>query len=127
MCFFLNASGIPYEITFIPNAVFPLKINGKLVDERTVHNVMTFIFLYFTTFVVGTLFMTAIGLDVHTAMGSVITTMGGIGPGIGRVGPSGNFAFIPDTGKYFLDLMMILGRLEIFTVLVIFTPGFWRE
>ncbi len=110
-----------------PNAVFPLKINGKLVDERTVHNVMTFIYLYFITFVTGTIFMAAIGLDVHTAMGSVITTMGGIGPGIGRVGPAGNFAFIPDTGKYFLDILMILGRLEIFTVLVIFTPGFWRE
>ncbi len=110
-----------------PNAVFPLKINGKLVDEKTVHNVMTFIYLYFITFVIGTIFMSGIGLDVHTAMGAVITTMGGIGPGIGRVGPSGNFGFIPDAGKYFLDLMMILGRLEIFTVLVLFTPGFWKE
>ncbi len=110
-----------------PNAIFPLKINGKLVDERTVHNVMTFIYLYFITFVIGTIFMSAVGLDVHTSMGAVITTMGGIGPGIGRVGPAGNFSFIPDAGKYVLDLMMILGRLELFTVLVIFTPGFWRK
>ncbi len=110
-----------------PNAVFPLKINGKLVDERTVHNVMTFIYLYFITFIIGTTLMTALGLDVHTAIGAVITTMGGIGPGIGRVGPAGNFAFIPDAGKYLLDLLMLLGRLELFTVLVLFTPGFWRE
>jgi trk system potassium uptake protein TrkH len=65
-------------------------------------------------------------LDIKTAAGSVATTLGGVGPGFGSVGPAGNFASIPDPGKIVLALLMVLGRLEIFTVVVLFTPGFWR-
>jgi trk system potassium uptake protein len=67
------------------------------------------------------------GLDIPTAIGSVLATLGGIGPGIGKVGPAGNFAAIPEMGKVFLSFIMVIGRLEILTFLVLFTPGFWKK
>jgi trk system potassium uptake protein TrkH len=80
---------------------------------------------YLLVFAVGTVIMTAIGLDIRSSAGSVITCLGGIGPGIGSVGPASNFAHVPQLGKIFLSFIMILGRLEIYTLLVVLTPSFW--
>lgn len=110
-----------------PNAVFPFKINNRLVDDRTIHNVMTMIYLYLGTFILGTILITAMGVDIHTSAGATIATMGGIGPGIGLVGPMGNYGFLPDAAKYILSFLMIAGRLELFTVFVLFLPDFWRK
>ena len=68
-----------------------------------------------------------LGVDAKTASSSVATCMAGIGPGIGTVGPAGNFAHLPETGKIILTFLMLVGRLEIYTVLMIFTPHFWSE
>ncbi len=108
-------------------AIIPLKINNTSVDPRIVHNVLSFIIIYLSTFVAGSILMLIIGVDFHTSIGSVITCMGGIGPGLGRVGPTGNFDFIPIAGKVLLMFMMIIGRLELFSVFVIFTPHFWKN
>jgi len=67
------------------------------------------------------------GLDMESAFGSVITTMGGIGPGIGSVGPAGNFAHVPDLGKVLLSFLMIIGRLELYTFLIVFSPAYWKK
>jgi trk system potassium uptake protein TrkH len=67
------------------------------------------------------------GLDMVTAMGAVATSLGNIGPGLGFVGPVNNFANIPDTGKWLLSFLMLVGRLELFTVVILFTPYFWRK
>jgi trk system potassium uptake protein TrkH len=88
---------------------------------------MLFIIIYLIVFVAGTFFMSFLGVDFQTSVGSVITTMGGIGPGIGSVGPAGNFSAIPDTGKILLSMLMIMGRLEILTFLIVFTPSFWKN
>ena len=71
--------------------------------------------------------MTFIGLDVKTAIGAVATSLGNVGPGLGAVGPSGNFSVIPTEGKWILSFLMMLGRLELFTVLILFTGYFWRR
>ncbi len=71
--------------------------------------------------------MSLIGMDFLTAVGSVATSLGNVGPAIGSVGPSYNFAHIPDFGKWLLSLLMLLGRLELFTILVIFSPYFWKK
>ena len=83
--------------------------------------------IYISIFALGSVVMTAIGLDFETALGSVATSLGNIGPGIGNVGPMDNFSQIPSLGKWFLAAMMLIGRLELFTVLIIFTPYFWRK
>jgi trk system potassium uptake protein TrkH len=80
-----------------------------------------------TIFAGGSLVMAAIGLDFHTAIGSVIASLGNIGPGLGSVGPVGNYAGIPEFGKWFLSFLMLLGRLELFTVLILFSGAFWKH
>ncbi len=86
----------------------------------------SFYVLYIVIFMIGTLLMSIVGLDIDSAMGSVATTMGGIGPGLGSVGPVDNFFHIPAFGKWVLSLLMLLGRLELFSVLILFSPNFWK-
>ena len=95
-------------------------------DDLT-KSIYGFFALFLFMFVAGTLIMTLLGLDLVTASTSVIATLGNIGPGLERVGAVENFAFIPATGKYFLSFCMILGRLELFTVFVLFVPDFWKR
>jgi len=110
-----------------PHAIVKIRINGHAIAEDKAGSVMLFIIIYLIVFVAGTFFMSFLGVDFQTSVGSVITTMGGIGPGIGSVGPAGNFSAIPDTGKILLSMLMIMGRLEILTFLIVFTPSFWKN
>jgi trk system potassium uptake protein TrkH len=89
--------------------------------------VLAFFLIYILIFVFGALFMSMLGLEFESAIGSVAATLGNIGPGIGLVGPVGNYADIPLTGKWFLSFLMLLGRLELFTVLVLFSRAFWKK
>ena len=109
-----------------PNAVYPIKYNNRTLTERQVSMVTNFILLYYGIVVAGTIVMVGMGNDWATSFGSVATTMGGVGPGFGTVGPASNFAMLSDTAKIFLSFTMLLGRLEIFPVLAIFTSWFWR-
>lgn len=109
-----------------PNALIPVKYDGKTVSQQIIFNVMAFFILYVVAFAVGTFLLTLLGLDLPTSMGASIASLGNIGPGIGSVGPVDNYAFIPDIGKWILSGLMLLGRLELFTVLVIFSPSFWK-
>lgn len=110
-----------------PHAVIPVRLNHKAISSDILRNVLAFIVVYIMTFAGGTIIMTFFGLDFDSAMGSVIATLGNIGPGIGSVGPSENFSAISDGGKWFLSFLMLIGRLELFTVLIIFTPFFWKK
>lgn len=110
-----------------PSAVIPVRLNGKAVQRDITFHVLAFIMIYFAIFSLGSVVMSLIGLDFQTAMGSVVTSLGNVGPGIGGVGPAENFALIPMPGKWFLSFLMLLGRLELFTVLILFTPYFWRD
>jgi trk system potassium uptake protein TrkH len=120
-------SFISSELTklFHPRGVFPVKIGEKAVPVNIVSNVIAFIALYILLFVCGALVMTALGLDIDTAIGAVVATLGNVGPGIGDVGPVDNYGHIPAAGKWILSFLMMVGRLEIFTVLVLFTRRFW--
>ncbi len=110
-----------------PNAIIPVRLNHRAIKPEIVTNVLAFIVVYILTFVIGTIVMSGLGLDLDSAMGSVIASLGNIGPGIGSVGPSENFAHIPQIGKWFLSFLMLMGRLELFTVMIIFTPVFWKK
>jgi trk system potassium uptake protein TrkH len=109
-----------------PHAIIPVKYNGKTVNQQIIFNVMAFFLLYLFFFALGTFILGLLGLDFETAIGASIASLGNIGPGIGGVGPVENYAFIPDLGKWMLSFLMIMGRLELFTVLVIFSPAFWK-
>ncbi len=110
-----------------PSAIIPVRFNNRAVDPSITYNVVAFIMMYITIFAVGSVIMTMMGIDFNTAMGSVATSLGNIGPGIGDVGPADNFSWLPSPAKWFLAILMLVGRLELFTVLILFTPYFWRK
>ena len=88
---------------------------------------LAFIFLYLFVFVIGSIFLTALGIDIITSLSAVASAVGNVGPGIGNVGPSFSFNDIPNIGKWILSLLMLMGRLELFTVCLLFTPYFWKR
>lgn len=110
-----------------PHAIININIGNKRISEEVVSAINSFFLLYIFIFIFCTLFMTALGLDFISAMSSVATTLGNVGPGLGLVGPSQNFAFIPYSGKIILSFCMLLGRLEIYTVLILLIPEFWKK
>ncbi|MFC2139662.1 TrkH family potassium uptake protein [Bacteroidota bacterium] len=110
-----------------PRAVIPVRFNENSVPNDIISNVQAFFLFYISIFVMGTIIMSLIGLDFQTAMGSVATSLGNVGPAIGGVGPSSNFAAIPAFGKWVLSFLMLMGRLELFTVLLIFSPALYKR
>ena len=112
---------------FHPHAVFSVKVGNQAIEDSVIRSVLVFFGVFVLSFVAGTLVMSAIGLDMVTAATSVVATLANIGPGLGKVGAIENYAFVPWGGKLFLSFLMILGRLELFTVLVLLIPDFWRR
>jgi trk system potassium uptake protein TrkH len=110
-----------------PKAVIPVRHNGRAVGQEIIGDVLAFLVLYVALFAVATIVMSATGLDMVSAAGSVAATIGNIGPGLGSVGAIDNYAHIPLFGKWVLTFCMLTGRLELFTVLVLLTPSFWRS
>jgi len=110
-----------------PHAVSRIKLGGKAVSEEVARSVLGFLALYVGLFAVSTLLVSATGVDFTTAIGAVATTIGNTGPGFGTVGPSENFAHFPFLGKWILIWCMLLGRLEIFTVIILFVPEFYKK
>ena len=109
------------------SGVFTLKFNNRKVPNEVISNILAFMMLYVVIFSFGSIVMTFIGVDFDTAIGSVAATLGNVGPGIGDVGPSGTYNSIPTEGKWVLTLLMFIGRLELFTFLMIITPIFWKN
>ncbi|GJM62141.1 TrkH family potassium uptake protein [Persicobacter diffluens] len=109
-----------------PAAVIPVRLNGKAVSGEISYTVLAFVIIFLFIFVVGAMLLAMTGLDLLTAMGASATSLGNVGPGIGKVGPVDNFAWLPPAAKWICSVLMLLGRLELFTVLLLFTPFFWR-
>lgn len=123
---FIRNTLLEFKRIIHPRAVVPLKINGEIVAEKIMTQIMTFLLLYLMIFVVGSIVLSIFGHDVETSIGAVATTLGNVGPAIGLVGPIDNYSSFSPFIKIFLCFLMVLGRLELFTVLVLFTPFFWR-
>jgi len=111
---------------FNPRAVIALKVGGNALSERVISRIIGMAILYLAILIVASLVMSALGLDQVTALSSVAATMGTVGPGLGLVGPTANYLSIPAAGKVVLIVCMLVGRLELFTVLVLLTPSFWK-
>jgi trk system potassium uptake protein TrkH len=111
-----------------PNRVVTLVYNGRRLPEDLPFSVVAFLAIYMTTVGLFTVLLSAMGLDLVTALSSAAQALGNVGPGLGDiVGPSGNFTSLPAAAKWALSLGMLLGRLELFTVLVLLRPEFWRS
>lgn len=110
-----------------PNAVRTVKINGRTISERIAMAIMAFIFVYFATVVLFTFALMISGLDLISALTAVVACITNAGPGLGMVGPAQNYAELSDMQKWMCTIVMLLGRLEIFTVFMLFTPGYWKK
>ncbi len=110
-----------------PHAVVPVRVGRNIVNRDVLGNVFGFFILYLIIFTVSVLIMSQLGLDFTSAYGAVVATMSNIGPGLGSVGPTDNFAHIPLVGKWVLSFLMMMGRLELFTVVILFSPSFWQK
>ena len=109
-----------------PNAILPVRLNKKSIEPQIITNILAFVVLYMMLLAGSTIVMSTMGYDLDSSIGSVAATLGNIGPGIGAVGPVENYAHIPVFGKWFLSFLMLVGRLELFTVLILFSPTFWK-
>lgn len=109
-----------------PRAVIPVRVDGRGVQPGVVINILGFMFLYFGLLLLCTLIMTLMGQDIVSAFSAVAATLGNIGPGLGSVGPASSFQHLPAAGKWLLSFCMLAGRLEIYTVLVLFTRDYWK-
>lgn len=123
----LKNSALELRRLIHPNAVLPVRYNHQAIDSVIVTNVLAFVSFYILIVVGGMVVMSSMGLDLDTSLGSVATSLGNIGPGFGLVGPTSDFSHIPAFGKWFLSLLMLIGRLELFTVIILFSRDFWRK
>ena len=120
-------SWLEFKRLLHPSGIIPVRLNDNSVHGRITFNVMAFIIIYLMIFGFGSLVMSLTGLDFETSIGATATSLGNVGPSIGGVCPVCNFSGISAFGKIFLSLIMLIGRLEIFTVLILFTPFFWKR
>ncbi|MBQ8009603.1 MAG: TrkH family potassium uptake protein [Bacteroidaceae bacterium] len=110
-----------------PNAVLPVRMDKQVAPPSLVTTVMAFCFLYFIIIFGSSIFLSSIGIDFMEAIGCSVSALGNMGPALGSYGPSSTWNSMPDAGKWLMSLLMLLGRLEIFTVILLFTPNFWKR
>ena len=123
---FVKNSIYEFKRILHPRAIIRIKMNGDIVAPRILTHILVFLLIYLALFICGIIAVSAMGMDLVSACGAVATSLGNVGPGIGSVGPADTFASVPSAAKIFLSVFMLLGRLELFTILVLFTPYFWK-
>lgn len=110
-----------------PNGYYSVRMDGKKIDDKTVLSVLNYFFIYMIIFTIGIIIISLDGFDFTTTLTSVITTLNNIGPGLGLVGPTGNFSAFSDVSKLVFSILMIIGRLEIYPILLLLTPDLWKK
>jgi trk system potassium uptake protein TrkH len=116
-----------FKRTLHPNAIIPVRYNKRAVQQPIVFNILAFFILYMLSFIVGVLVFSMLGLDFETALGGAASSLGNVGPALGDLGPVENYSGLPVAAKWWATFLMLIGRLELFTVLILFTPFFWRN
>ena len=118
---------LEFRRTLHPRAILPVRYNKKAIRQPIVYNILAFFILYLLSFIVGVLVFSLLGLDFKTSLGGAASSLGNVGPALGSLGPVNNYASLPSLAKWWSALLMLIGRLELFTVLILLTPYFWRN
>ena len=118
---------LEFRRTLHPRAILPVRYNTKAVHQRIVYNILAFFILYMLSFIIGVLVFSLLGLDFKTALGGTASSLGNVGPALGDLGPVNNYAELSSPAKWWATFLMLIGRLELFTVLILLTPFFWRN
>jgi len=122
----MKHTGVMMKRAISPKAVIPMKLNKRPLQEGVIRDIISFIFLYLFIAVIASIALCFLGLNLETAISAVAATLGNVGPGLGGVGPTSNYAWLSGAAKVILIICMWLGRLELFTALMIFSPRFWK-
>ena len=118
---------LEFKRTLHPNAILPVRYNRKAISQNIVFNILGFFILYMLAWIVGACGLALLGLDFPTALGGAASSLGNVGPAFGDLGPVNNYDSLPGVGKWWCSFLMLIGRLELFTVLILLTPFFWRN
>ncbi len=118
---------LEFKRSLHPNGIIPVRYNEKTVTRGIVFNIMAFFILYLIIFAIGSLVFSFMGVDFMTSVGAAASSLGNVGPAFGDLSPVNNYSSLPPFGKIWSSMLMLCGRLELFTVLIIFTPYFWRN
>ena len=118
---------LEFKRSLHPNAILPLRHNNSVLEKPIIIHVLAFFILYLILFIIGAGVLSLLGLDFVSAIGGAASSIGNVGPALGTLGPVSNFDSLPDLGKYWCSFLMLVGRLELFTVLIFFTPFFWKD
>lgn len=110
-----------------PNAVLPVRVNKQVISSPIQSTVLAFTFLYAIIAIISILVMMGLGVGFLESVGTVVSSMGNMGPGLGTCGPAYSWSALPEASKWLLSFLMLLGRLELFTVLLLFTSDFWKK
>ena len=116
-----------FKRTLHPNAVIPVRYNARSVDQSIIYNILAFFILYMLSWIIGASVLGALGLDFVSALGGAASALGNVGPAFGDLSPVDNFGSLPTAAKWWCGFLMLIGRLELFTVLILLTPFFWRN
>jgi len=122
----IKHTGVMMRKAIFPKAVIPVKLNQKSIPEGIIRDIISFLFLYILVAIAASVVLCFLGLNLETSISAVAATLGNVGPGLGGVGPGLNYALLPGAAKFILIICMWLGRLELFTVFMIFFPRFWK-
>ena len=123
----IKSGFLEFKRALHPNAILQTRHNGSILKEEVVYNIYAFFILYMLSFIFGALVFGALGLDFESAIGVAASSLGNVGPALGNYGPAFSYSELPDFGKWWASFLMLLGRLELFTVLILFTPFFWKK
>ena len=118
---------LEFKRTLHPNAIVPVRYNKKAINRFIVFNVLAFFILYMLSFIIGALVFSMFEIEFESAIGLSASSLGNIGPALGNFGPVNNYAALPPLAQWWASFLMLIGRLELFTVLILFTPFFWRN
>ena len=123
----IKSGFLEFKRALHPNAILQPRYNGSILKEEVVYNIYAFFILYMLSFIFGALVFGALGLDFESAIGVAASSLGNVGPALGSYGPAFSYSELPEFGKWWASFLMLLGRLELFTVLILFTPFFWKK
>ena len=116
-----------FRVHLHPRAIISIKFNGRVIGEQHIRRVMSYLVVYVFILIISCGLMTMfMGFELTTSFGAVVSSLGNTGPALGELGPAGNFVPVSAAGKWLLSFLMLIGRLEIFTVLFLFMPKSWR-
>lgn len=118
---------VEFKRTLHPRAILPVRYNSRSVDRTIIFNILAFFILYMLSWIIGASVLAAFGLDFQTALGGAASSLGNVGPAFGDLSPVDNFGGLPTPAKWWCGFLMLIGRLELFTVLILLTPFFWRN